>query len=226
MQTIRWLCTFSIVCAQNEELISYQGDLECTSSEIMITGNTTIDESSHYYSFRISNFYQTSITISTCGTDFNSKILVFDNLYSTAPIASCLDHCRFCEDQSVSPRNQILELQNVCVGIYFIQIRGRSLISDIGNYTLSISNCDDSESPLLQSIHIQNALTCNNLNIQTTDTVQGTTSANDFTQYFELQLYEFQRSVLVSNCRSEFDTKLYIYRWGTYVIVFCLHALP
>ena len=118
--------------------------------------------------------------------------------------------CTFCDNPSF-PRNQVLTWNNACIGSYYIQITGKTDTLDVGNYTLTISGCDDVPSPLLQNIHIQNTLSCPD-RLSDMEIVYGTTWTNDPTHYFEISLHEYQRSILLSNCNSAFDTKLFVYR--------------
>eukprot|EP01083_Nonionella_stella_P074616 202461_1 len=218
-----FLCIWSTTISEPIGFSTYKGDLQCASSTITVTGTTTIDDPSHYYVFRITNSYQSSITISSCNTAFNSKLFVFDDTYNNNAI-SCDDHpnsCTFCEDPSVFPRNQIIYWENACSGVYYIQIKGKNDVLDVGDYTLSILNCNDVVSPLFNDVHIQHALSCDHADISTRDTVYGTTSSSDDTRYYELQLHEYQRSMMVSNCDSAFDTKLYIYSYNGVLLNDC-----
>lgn len=218
----------AMVCCRSQDsastLGSYRGELQCSATATTVTASTTLDHPMHYYSLRIRNSYQSTIRLATCGTTFHSNLLVYGSsdtpngepvddtepwvLSSERPLVSCTangigldDACSRCSGGSLSPNNQQLEWTNVCTGTYYIQIGG-----GVGLYELTLSNCEDTPSASLQSIYIHDTLSCD-------DTAKhGSTWSNDWVHFYELQLDEFQSSLLVSNCGSSFDTKLMIYR--------------
>ena len=204
-----------ITCSNNLIFSEYQGEIHCISDTIRVTGRTDILNPTHYYNLRITSSYQPSITISSCGTEFNSKIFVYNTQDTTTSLASCFGdahECTFCDDPSVFPRNQIVTWNNACIGSYYIQIKGKDSILDIGNYTITISNCNDSPSPLLENLLIEDTLSCGD-STSMNSMVYGTTWNNDQTQYYEVAIHDYQKSILLSNCNSGFDTKLFVYRY-------------
>ena len=211
---------------------SYRGELQCSSTATTMVGITTLDTPMHYYSLRIRNSYQTAIRLSTCGTTFHSNLVVYSSsdtdsgepsdtetawASSVTPVIYCdadgmgIDACSRCNGGSLSPNNQQLEWTNVCTGSYYIQIGGGRDSNEVGQYALTLSNCEDAPSPSLQSIYIHGTLSCDDTE------KRGSTWSNDGVHFYELQLTEFQSSLLVSNCGSSFDTKLMIYRLFGYL---------